>query len=81
MVSKMSYHDFRTQSLGMYNSIQGVAAVFGSILGGFVAEYYGYQVEFLMSSGFVIAGLILLLSTNVEKVPSDNEGPHIINCD
>jgi MFS family permease len=78
MVSRMSYHDFRTQSLGMYNSIQGVAAIFGSVLGGFVAEYYGYQVEFLMASGFILAGLILLLSTDLEKEPTDDEGPHIL---
>ena len=81
LVSRMSYHDFRTQSLGMYNSIQGVAAIFGSMLGGFIAEYYGYQTEFLMASGFILCGLILLLSINVEKVPGDEEGPHIVKCD
>jgi MFS family permease len=81
LVSRMSFHDFRTQSLGMYNSVQGVAAIFGSVLGGFVAQYYGYQTEFLMSSGFILAGLILLLTTNVEQVPGDEDGPHIIKCD
>ena len=81
LVSRMSYRDFRTQSLGMYNSIQGVAAIFGSVLGGFIAEYYGYQTEFLMASGFILCGLILLLSTNVEEVPGDEEGPHIVKCD
>ncbi len=79
LVSRMSYKDFRTQSLGMYNAIQGVAAILGSIMGGFVAEYYGYQVEFLMASIFILAGLVLLLLTNVDKVPTDDEGPHIIN--
>jgi MFS family permease len=81
LVSRMSYRDFRTQSLGMYNSIQGVAAIFGSVLGGFIAEYYGYQTEFLMASGFILCGLIMLLSTNVDKVPGDEEGPHIVKCD
>ncbi|HEY3421205.1 MAG TPA: MFS transporter [Methanomassiliicoccales archaeon] len=81
LVSKMSYRDFRTQSLGMYSSIQGVASIFGSLLGGFIAQYYGYQTEFLMASGFVLAGLVLLLLTNVDNVPGDDEGPHIIKCD
>jgi len=81
LVSRMSYRDFRTQSLGMYSSIQGVSAIFGSVLGGFIAEYYGYQTEFLLSSGFILAGLILLLSTNVDMVPGDEEGPHIIKCE
>ena len=81
LVSRMSYRDFRTQSLGMYSSIQGVSAIFGSVLGGFIAEYYGYQTEFLMSSGFILAGLILLLSTNVDMMPGDEEGPHIIKCE
>ena len=38
LVSRMSYRDFRTQSLGMYSSIQGVAAIFGSVLGGYIAS-------------------------------------------
>jgi len=52
-----------------------------SILGGFIAEYYGYQTEFLMASGFILCGLVLLLMTNVEKVPGDDEGPRIVKCD
>jgi MFS family permease len=81
MVSRMSYHDFRTQSLGMYSSIQGVAAIFGSVLGGYIAQYFGYQAEFLMASLFILAGLVLLLLTNVELSPGDEEGPHILKCD
>ena len=34
-----------------------------------------------MSSGFILAGLILLLSTNVDMMPGDEEGPHIIKCE
>jgi hypothetical protein len=51
------------------------------VLGGFIAEYYGYMTEFLMASGFILAGLVLLLSTNVELVPGDEDGPHIIRYD
>jgi MFS family permease len=75
LVSNMSYCDFRTQSLGLYNSIQGVAAIVGSLIGGFVAQYFGYLPAFLVASSFVFVGLIMLLALNVDKVPCDEDGP------
>ncbi|MDD1743020.1 MAG: MFS transporter [Methanomassiliicoccales archaeon] len=75
LVSNMSYCDFRTESLGMYCSIQGIASVAGSLLGGFLANYFGYLDTFLVASGFVIIAFVLLTLLNVDRVPCDEDGP------
>ncbi len=75
LVSNMSYCDFRTESLGMYCSIQGIASVVGSLLGGFLANYFGYLDTFLVASAFVIVAFVLLTLLNVDRVPCDEDGP------
>jgi predicted MFS family arabinose efflux permease len=74
----MAYADFRTESLGVYNSIIGIGAIAGSLIGGLVADVYGFLPTFLVASTFVASALLLLLALNVEKVegiePKANEG-------
>jgi hypothetical protein len=36
-----------------------------------VAQYFGYEALFLLSSLFIICAIVLLLSTNVEGVADD----------
>jgi len=67
IVGKLAYKEFRTQSLGMYNSIQGLATIVGSLLGGFVAALFGYEVVFLMASAFIAIALALLIGTDVDQ--------------
>ncbi|OPY34173.1 MAG: drug efflux system protein MdtG [Methanomassiliicoccales archaeon PtaU1.Bin124] len=67
IVGKLAFKEHRTQSLGMYNSVQGLATIFGSLVGGFVAAIYGYEAVFLMASGFIVVALMLLLLTDVDK--------------
>ena len=78
LVSNMAYGDFRTESLGVYNSIIGIGAIAGSLIGGLVADAYGFLPTFLVASTFVASALLLLLALNVEKVegiePKANEG-------
>ncbi|MGD1060691.1 MAG: MFS transporter [Methanomassiliicoccales archaeon] len=78
IVSSMSYCDFRTESLGMYNSIIGIGSIAGSLIGGLIASLYGFFDTFAVASTFVVAALLLLLWLNVEKVdcvePRANEG-------
>ena len=71
LVAKMSYRSFRSQSLGMYSSVRGVSTIIGSLFGGLVAQYFGYEVLFLLSSLFIICALVLLFSTNVEGETDD----------
>jgi len=79
LVSNMSYKDFRTQALGMYSAIQGVAAILGCLIGGFVANYLGYLETFLLAIVFIITGLVLLIFNNVEKEPIESESPHAVH--
>lgn len=72
LVAGMSMRAFRSQSMGMYNSMRGMATIIGSLLGGLVAQYFGYLSLFLMSSLFIAASLVVLAATNVEKV---EDGP------
>ncbi len=53
IVGKLAYKNFRTQSLGMYNAVQGSATIIGSLLGGFVAGMLGYEALFLLASVFI----------------------------
>jgi len=71
IVARMAYRSFRSQSMGMYNSIRGISAIVGSLVGGLVAAYYGYLVLFIMSSVFILAALVLLMFTNVESKDED----------
>ncbi|HSV42223.1 MAG TPA: MFS transporter [Methanomassiliicoccales archaeon] len=73
IVGKMAYKEFRTQSLGMYNAVQGVATITGSLVGGFVATWFGYEVLFVLASGFIILSLAMLLLTDVDKEPAEME--------
>jgi MFS family permease len=77
IVGKLAYKNFRTQSLGMYNAVQGTATIIGSLVGGFVASLLGYEELFIMASVFIGAALVLLAMTNVDKEP-DGDGPVVV---
>ncbi len=71
LVARMSYRSFRSQSMGMYSSVRGISTIIGSLFGGLVAQYFGYEALFLLSSLFIICALLLLFSTNVEGTADD----------
>lgn len=79
LVSNMSYKDFRTQALGMYSAIQGIASIAGCLIGGFVANYLGYLETFLLAIAFVIVGLAILAFVNAEKEPDECVSPHAVH--
>ena len=78
IVSHISYKDFRTESLGAYNAIMGIGTIVGSLVGGLVATSMGYEVTFLVASGFVVSALVLLLVLRVDKEPDDTTSPHAV---
>ncbi len=78
LVAKMSYNHFRSQSMGMFSSVKGIASIAGSLIGGLVAHYFGYMVLFLLSSVFILSALVMLFSIDVEKDPDDSQQPEIV---
>lgn len=78
LVARMSYRNFRSQSMGMYNSVRGIATIIGSIVGGMVAQFFGYAALFLMASVFILAATALLYTTEVENEPDDTQQPEIL---
>ncbi|QLH74692.1 MAG: MFS transporter [Methanomassiliicoccales archaeon] len=67
IVGELSFKETRTQSLGLYNAIQGIATIAGSLIGGLVAAVFGYEVLFVMASGFIVLALSLLLMTDIDN--------------
>jgi MFS family permease len=67
IVGDLAPKEFRTQSLGIYNSIHGIGTIVGSLVGGFAAAAFGYGFVFALASGFVLMALILLLAIDLKK--------------
>ncbi|HUL39991.1 MAG TPA: MFS transporter, partial [Methanomassiliicoccales archaeon] len=80
IVSRISYKDFRTESLGAYNAIMGIGTIIGSLVGGFVALSLGYEVTFFVASAFVAMALTLLLLLSVDNEPDEATSPHATEC-
>jgi predicted MFS family arabinose efflux permease len=76
MVAKISLPGFRAESTGMYTSMQGMAIITGAIVGGFVGQYMGYQALFVLSSLFMVVGLMLLskIDTEMEMLEDEQVG-------
>lgn len=51
----------RGRALGLYNAVAGTGALAGTILGGFLYVQWGPHAEFLVASGVVAVGALLLL--------------------
>lgn len=67
IVAKVSYPKWRAESTGMYTSMQGMAIITGAVIGGFVGQYLGYQALFILSSLFMVFGLVMLSKVDTEK--------------
>jgi len=75
VVSNLSYKDFRAEGMGMYNATQGLASIAGSIIGGFIAQLFGFLPTFLVASGFLLIAILTLRKIDVDTPISDIEGP------
>ncbi|MGE5379367.1 MAG: MFS transporter [Candidatus Saccharibacteria bacterium] len=75
IVSNICKQDCRAESTGMYNAMQGMATVAGALIGGFIAQYYGYEAMFITAPLFLVVGLLLLTRINTEKGTPGDESP------
>ena len=74
LVAEMSLRRFRSQSMGLYNSVRGIATIVGSLMGGMVAQYFGYLSLFMISAVFVLVSIVLLMVIKVDAdIVEDDE--------
>jgi MFS family permease len=73
IVSNICNQECRAESTGMYNAMQGTATVAGALIGGYVAQYLGYQALFFTSSIFLVIGLVMLSLINTERGTPEKE--------
>jgi MFS family permease len=68
ITSRLSPSSIKGQVFGVYNGISGLSAVFGSLIGGYVAKSGSYLMTFLLASLFVSLGLVIIRQKVNEEV-------------
>lgn len=63
LVSDLAPEDGRAEAMGAYNAVQGFGSILGPLLGGFIAEFYGYAPAIGASVAFILAGVAILAAT------------------
>jgi len=61
IVSNLAPENVRGHAFGAYNAMQGFGSIGGPVIGGLVCQFFGYPAGFLCASGFVLAGIVVLL--------------------
>lgn len=60
LVSDLAPENARAEAMGAYNAMQGFGSIVGPLIGGFVAEFYGYAPAIGISVAFILAGVAIL---------------------
>lgn len=68
LVSRLSPLELRGQALGLYNATSGLGNVVGAIIGGYLADGFGFAAPFLSGAALLLITLPILL---VEGRPID----------
>jgi MFS family permease len=61
LVSRLSPQHMRGQALGIYNAISGLGNVVGAIIGGYLADGFGFSAPFLSGAALLLITLPILL--------------------
>jgi len=75
IVSNCCKPNCRAESSGLYSAMQGVAAVVGALMGGFIAQYLGYPVVFVAASCILVVSLAVLSRIDADNGYSDENAP------
>ncbi len=67
LVSKLAPDNARAEALGAYNAMQGFGSILGPLLGGFVAELFGYGAAIGASIAFVLLGAGVLAANRFSE--------------
>jgi len=68
LVSHLAPETSRARALGAFNAVQGFGSIFGPLLGGFTAGFFGYGSAFAATVVLVVAGAGLLWATRIPDV-------------
>ncbi len=58
LVTKLADASVRGEALGIYTAVVGFATGVGSALGGWLADFVGYELTFVVAAGFVVVGIV-----------------------
>lgn len=61
LVSRLSPEQMRGQALGIYNAVSGLGNVAGAIIGGYLADGFGFSAPFLSGAALLLITLPILL--------------------
>ncbi len=61
LVSRLSPEHMRGQALGIYNAVSGLGNVVGAIIGGYLADSFGFSAPFLSGAALLLITLPILL--------------------
>lgn len=67
LVSRLARSDARAAAFGAFNAAQGFGSILGPLLGGFLAEFYGYGVAMSAVVAFVLAGAGILAARHIAE--------------
>jgi MFS family permease len=67
LVSRLARSDARAAAFGAFNAVQGFGSILGPLLGGFLAEFYGYGVAMSAVVVFVLAGAGILAARHIAE--------------
>jgi MFS family permease len=67
LVSRLARSDARAAAFGAFNAVQGFGSILGPLLGGFLAEFYGYVVAMGAVLVFVLAGAGILAARHIAE--------------
>ncbi|WP_336022421.1 MFS transporter [Halobellus salinisoli] len=63
LVSRLAPASARAEALGMYTAIGSLGGGIGSVVGGAIADGFGYLPAFVVAGGCVVVGVLIVLGT------------------
>lgn len=66
IVSGLAPSELKGEAFGAYNAVQGLSAIAGPVAGGLVCQFFGYSAGFLLTSVFILLGMMVLIELRVD---------------
>jgi len=66
IVSSLAMPGMQAEAFGAYNAVQGFGSIAGPLAGGLTCEYFGYPAGFIVTSLFILLGILILVKLKVD---------------